>query len=167
MALELTGKLAFTAKCSIVDNNGVQYATAMHAYVACMIASNQSIRLCLQWEDPLEVHKLMGLARLRKDWQNTRELILRKVLRKKFLTRAMAQKLVDTGSEELVFVNHRCEHYLGKCQCRRCQGEGDNAVGRIMMEIRQYLVEQEGMRPTGTKIIRSGVFYSAAEIAGV
>ena len=77
------------------------------------------------------------------------------------------QKLVDTGSEELVFVNHRCEHYLGKCQCRRCQGEGDNAVGRIMMEIRQYLVEQEGMRPTGTKIIRSGVFYSAAEIAGV
>ena len=139
----------------------------MHAYVSTLIRADQSIRMLLQLEDPWTVHGLLFLCHLRPDWKQVQEKALRRILRKKFLTRSMAQKLVDTGTEELVYTNTRCELYLGRCVCKRCQGEGVNTVGRLMMELRDHLVEHEGMRPSGSRIIRSGVFYSAAEIAGV
>lgn len=49
----------------------------------------------------------------------------------------LARKLANTGSEEIVELNHWCDNYWGVCNCRKCDGKlGENRLGKILMDVR-------------------------------
>lgn len=80
--------------------------------------------------------KLGRHVRLRTDWEDVKLHWMSTVLLAKFSDMELRQKLLDTGTQELVEDNHWNDTYWG-----RCNGVGENHLGQILMRIRQMAQE--------------------------
>lgn len=116
-----------------------RYPTAEHAYQAAKTtnpAEREAFRLC---KAPGLVKKMARMVTLRPEWKADPDFRLRvmdAVVRKKFAEHPdLAAKLVATGDEELVEDNWWGDTYWG-----RCNGVGENHLGRILMRVRSELV---------------------------
>lgn len=78
---------------------------------------------------------------MRNDWPQVKEPIMRQLVRAKFTQNEdMAEKLLRTGSEEIVEDNYWHDNIWGDCTCGKCHDRvGQNLLGKILMEIRQEL----------------------------
>ena len=68
--------------------------------------------------------------------------ILRDLLRVKFADPDLRTQLLATGDEELVEGNRWHDRYWGRCYCDKCGGTGQNALGTLLMQIRDELRQQ-------------------------
>lgn len=84
------------------------------------------------------IAKRMGrTVKLRPDWEEVKLRIMTNLVRTKFLQNpALGDKLLATGDEELIEGNHWGDTFWGVCR-----GEGENHLGRILMEVRKFLRE--------------------------
>lgn len=62
--------------------------------------------------------------------------LMRDLLRQKFTDPDLRQRLITTGSEELVEINFWHDLYWGRCVCHKCGGCGRNMLGVLLMAIR-------------------------------
>lgn len=84
---------------------------------------------------PSESKKLGRTVRLRNDWEKVKINIMKEVLFYKFTQHEdLAEKLVNTGDEELVEGNWWHDTFWGICN-----GKGENHLGKLLMEIRKTL----------------------------
>jgi ribA/ribD-fused uncharacterized protein len=85
---------------------------------------------------PGEAKRLGRKVLLRPDWEDVKIDVMRKCLKLKFLygTR-LADKLVATHPHELVEGNYWGDTFWGVCD-----GEGENWLGRLLMERRDQLM---------------------------
>lgn len=94
---------------------------------------------CIREEDrvkfmrigPYDAKKLGKTMELRADWAEVKEQFMREILAIKFRLPEMRKKLLETGTMELVEYNYWGDTYWGICR-----GEGENHLGKILMEIR-------------------------------
>lgn len=79
--------------------------------------------------------KILGRqVKLRSDWEEVKDQIMYEVVKEKFRTYALGTKLLATGDQELVEGNWWGDTYWGVCK-----GVGQNKLGKILMQVRDFI----------------------------
>ncbi|MBZ0306306.1 MAG: NADAR family protein [Anaerolineae bacterium] len=76
---------------------------------------------------------------LRRDWESVKDDIMRKAVLRKFLTHADIRAVLLATDEEDIVENAPSDYYWG-CGA---DGSGQNKLGKILMEVRTVLKNQE------------------------
>lgn len=93
---------------------------------------------------PNEAKKLGRKISLRPDWEDIKFDVMRAVIHNKFKENPeLAEKLIETGNEELVEGNTWHDNIYGNCTCSKCKNiVGKNMLGKILMEEREQLKKE-------------------------
>jgi len=106
------------------------------------ILANQSINSRYHWQKQLSdtIHEYQKLGiKTRPDWEKAKVFVMRLVLRLKFQTdKHCKQVLLSTGDAQLVEDSPH-DYYWG----RGSKGNGTNMLGKLLMEIRSEIMEEE------------------------
>ena len=114
--------------------NGEVYPTAQHAYQA-MKSLDRDVRITMSvCPSAVEARRYGRKIKLRPDWEEVKVDFMYKVLKAKFENPQLAQRLKDTGDEELIDENTRGDTFWGVCK-----GEGQNMHGKLLMKVRAEL----------------------------
>lgn len=111
-----------------------EYPTVEHAYQASKSvdpAYRKSVAACVT---PAMAKAMGRRARLREDWDEIKPDMMYYLLEQKFKKEPLRSKLLATGDVELIEGNYWNDTYWGVCR-----GEGQNVLGRLLMEIRGEL----------------------------
>lgn len=122
------------AAVSIYD---VKYPSVEHAYQAMKSTDTEYQKQILSCTSPSEAKKLGAFATLRPDWDNVKIDFMRYLVWEKFSKHEnLKKRLLDTGTAELVEGNHWGDVFWGVCK-----GQGQNWLGRILMDTRALLAK--------------------------
>lgn len=104
-------------------------------------ATNDEDRnLILSASSPGVAKKLGKRIALRPDWDEVKDEIMQNLIISKFTSdRVLANKLLQTGTMELIESNYWNDTYWGICKCPEHMGEGENKLGKILMSVRDEL----------------------------
>lgn len=120
--------------CNIIFEND-RYETSEHAYQAAKTLDKNYRGIIANCVSPHLAKKMGKRIELRSDWEEVKIPIMETILREKFASGTpLAQKLLDTGDEELVEGNWWGDKFWGVCD-----GVGENNLGKLLMKIRNEL----------------------------
>lgn len=105
-----------------------------HAYQAAKTLVPAEQAAILAAPTPGAAKRLGRRVTLRPDWNAIRVDVMRRLVAEKFRDPALAQRLRETGDAELVEGNYWGDTFWGVCR-----GQGENWLGRILMEVRSTL----------------------------
>lgn len=140
MICSFTGRYNFLSNfypCSIY-HCGIRYPSVEHAYQAAKTFDKKMRKKIARFRTAGAAKKAGRLVELRKDWEDIKLHVMNALLLEKFHDKELAQRLIDTGDQELVEGNTWGDKYWGKCD-----GEGENHLGKLLMRVRQYLTMTE------------------------
>lgn len=124
-----------------VSFEGESYKSVEHAYVAAKTL-NRAMRFEVAACPTAGVAKKMGKTMpLRPDWTQVRLEIMENLLRQKFSHPEFAEKLLNTGEQEIVEGNVWHDNFFGSCVCETCGNKGENNLGKLLMKIRGELIQ--------------------------
>lgn len=114
--------------------NGEMYPSAEHAFQASK-SLDKDVRLGMSVCRSAKEAKQAGrLINLRLDWEDVKVDVMYNILRAKFADPELAQKLRDTGDEELIEENNWGDTFWGVCK-----GKGKNMLGNLLMKVRKEI----------------------------
>lgn len=114
--------------------DGLVYPSTENAYHAAKTLDKEERRKFLNIS-PGSAKSLGRKVVLRADWDSFRLLVMKEITAQKFMKGSfLAEKLIATGNQELVEGNNWNDIFWGKCN-----GFGQNHLGRILMERRDFL----------------------------
>lgn len=118
--------------------DGMSYPTVEHAYQAAKTFDVRE-RVRIQHADtPNEAKKLGRKSTLRNDWEEVKDEVMYKLLRQKFRQHpTLSHQLLETGDQELIEGNWWGDRYWGMCK-----GQGQNMLGKLLMQVRTELQER-------------------------
>ncbi len=138
--------------------DGDEYQSALAAFEAARIL-NRADRVsfvawnCKPWEARRK-GKAIPAAWLRPNFEEVQDDIMLEIQRAKFSWPEVRKVLLSTGGAELVYGNYIHDNYWGTCLCheapasklkygigRHCTGNGDDRLARILMRVRQDLLD--------------------------
>lgn len=103
-----------------------------HAYQALKTVDPAERDRVAQAETPGQAKRLGDELTVRADWAEVRVPLMKLCVRSKFIQHGqLAARLLATGQALLIEDNHWGDHFWGVCD-----GEGENQLGRILMEVR-------------------------------
>lgn len=118
-----------------IEYKGKVYPTLEHAYQAAKTLEESWRERIRGAESAGKAKKLGRRAPQREDWETLKIPVMRTLLQLKFAPdTALARQLLDTGREELVEGNTWGDKFWGVCN-----GEGQNKLGELLMEVRDDL----------------------------
>lgn len=117
----------------VVYFDGRQYPSSENAYMAAKTL-NKEQRKIFETVLPYEAKKLGREIALRPDWNDVKFSIMYDILLSKFTNMNLRNKLLSTGDKYLQEANWWFDKIWGVCQ-----GEGENNLGKMLMEIRAKL----------------------------
>lgn len=127
---------------SPVALDGQTFPTVEHAYQAAKNPSTFYRAMILSERQPAGARSRGRRVPLRKDWSEVRVSVMRDLLAQKFaLGSYLSTKLIDTGLQELIEGNTWGDTFWGVFN-----GEGENWLGRLLMERRMLLRLGEAYR---------------------
>jgi ribA/ribD-fused uncharacterized protein len=132
-----TGHNKFLSNFSLdsVSYCGILYPTSEHAYQAAK-TEDESLRrfVATQLETPAAAKNWGKRVKLRKDWEAIKVNIMREIVWLKFKQNASIRlELLETEGIPLIEGNTWGDTFWGTCQ-----GKGENHLGKILMEVRNY-----------------------------
>lgn len=117
--------------------DGITYPTVEHFYQAMKTINADERAKILAASTPAQAKSLGGKVKLRKNWKEIQADVMMKALRAKFEQNPeLKKKLIDTGDAKLIEGNNWGDKFWGQVN-----GEGQNWLGRYLMEIRKELME--------------------------
>jgi ribA/ribD-fused uncharacterized protein len=138
-----------------IEHQGIKYPTVEHYYVAMKVKGDQMIdgRFYPQPDvrEMISMIKTPGDAkrfgrnkiRLRKDWNDVKLEVMNWTIREKFKDPKLKEMLLSTEGEELVDGTNWHDVFWGVCSCPKCNGSGENNLGKILMKVRDELTTKE------------------------
>ncbi len=114
------------------------YPTTEHAFQAAKTLDKEARLPFKDWHITPGQAKRMGRKLvLRHDWGQVKNDVMLIVVKAKFTPGTkLADRLLATGSEELVEGNSWHDNYWGICSCDKCGSGGQNMLGLILMLVR-------------------------------
>jgi len=85
---------------------------------------------------PFEAKRVGRRCKLSADWDEIKIKVMEYTLRIKFEKGTSWYKKLMATDGEIVEWNNWHDTFWGKCICRRCKGEGENNLGKLLMKIR-------------------------------
>lgn len=120
-----------------VTLDGITYPSTENAY--------QAAKTIVESERKQFVFITAGQAKragrtitIRADWDNVKLSIMEELTRQKYASEPLKTKLLNTGSREIQEGNTWGDTFWGICK-----GKGANNLGKIIMKIRQELINQK------------------------
>lgn len=119
----------------------ILYSTLEQAYQAAKTHDVEAKKKIAATQRPDWAKRMGKRLKLREDWDDVKLGIMRELLNLKFQDEKLALKLIATGDAMLVEGNHWHDNYWGSCTCEKCAGKGQNHLGKLLMEIREKLLQ--------------------------
>lgn len=116
---------------SKIEVDGKDYATVEHAFQALKTDNPTEREIVRSARTPGQAKKLGRRVTLRPDWDTARIGVMKMLLEKKFSDKVLRAELLATGDAELVEGNYWNDRFWGVCR-----GQGQNWLGKLLMEIR-------------------------------
>jgi ribA/ribD-fused uncharacterized protein len=111
---------------------GVVYPTSEHAFQAAKSTDPTMRAEFAKMVSPGMAKRYGNAIQLRPDWEDVKVQVMRDVLADKFARHPfIAKALLATGDAELIEGNTWDDKFWGVCD-----GEGENYLGRLLMELR-------------------------------
>jgi hypothetical protein len=131
-----TGKYHFLSNfhLSDVSYDGVVYPTVEHAYQAAKTVDLEERKKISECRTPGQAKRLGKKLTLRENWDGMKLDVMKELLVKKFKAGPLKEALIDTRHLHLIEGNKWNDTYWGMCN-----GEGENHLGRLLMEVRADL----------------------------
>jgi len=111
------------------------FSSVEHAYQAYKTLDESARELIRKSKTPQEAKKLGRCVQIRPDWVDVRVPLMCSFLTQKFENPFLQHMLIETGDAQLVHNNSWNDKFWGVCR-----GEGENWLGRLLMEIRSDLI---------------------------
>jgi ribA/ribD-fused uncharacterized protein len=119
--------------CKIVYG-GLEYPSSENAYQAAKTL-NPEIKLELSMITPSKSKQVSKTLEVRSDWDEVKRQIMFDICLDKFTRNPeLGTKLIETGDKYLEETNHWKDIYWGVCD-----GQGQNNLGKILMDIRNII----------------------------
>lgn len=119
----------------VVFYDGINYPSAEHAFQAAKTLNAYDRALIKECPNPGKAKRMGREVTLRPNWEDIKVDIMYEVLREKFKRNPLKQKLMDTGTEELVEGNNWNDKEWGVVN-----GKGKNKLGKVLMRVREELI---------------------------
>jgi len=111
------------------------YSTVEHAYQAAKTLDLETRKMFQRQSVSAAVAKRLGRGLvIREDWEGLKMEVMRSLLIQKFTNTHLTDLLISTGDMEIIEGNWWGDTFWGVCK-----GEGQNHLGRLIMEIRSTL----------------------------
>ncbi|MCM3884178.1 NADAR family protein [Frankia sp. R82] len=123
---------------------GRTYPTVEHAFQCMKTVDARQREWVLSAPTPTEAKARGRKVQIRDGWDEIRHQVMTEAVRAKFTNPHLANLLVETGDRLLVEGNTWHDNVWGDCFCGRpaCAAEGQNHLGKILMQIRYELGRQ-------------------------
>ena len=132
-----------------IKYDGILYRNSEAAYQAQKCA-NQADRKQFETLNATEAKKLGRTVTLRKDWEDIKVKVMREIVSEKFSqNQDLREKLISTGDEYLEEGNDWGDRIWGTVQ-----GQGQNLLGKILMETREREIEKNNNNVKPTHLIK-------------
>ena len=115
---------------------GMQFPSVENAYQAAKITSGGN-RVPFTTISPGQAKRRGNKLKLRPDWESVKISIMRDLLEKKFQNKALRALLIATGKISIEEGNTWGDTFWGICK-----GVGENHLGKLLMEIREKMVQR-------------------------
>lgn len=127
------------------EYEGILFPTSEHAYQASksLIIEERKTFLLPQNKEPGKAKHLGRKLTLRPHWDGIKNDVMLVIVQDKFNRHLdIRQKLIDTAPAELIESNFWHDKWYGVCTCEKCNGKGLNWLGRILMKVREDLINK-------------------------
>ena len=115
----------------------IEYRTSEHAYQAAKTDSLEHRLEVAAATTPMEAKRLGRKWKAKSNWDKIKNDVMLFWVREKFKDPMLAQLLLNTGDADIVEVNHHGDQYWGTDIFL----EGENWLGKILMQVRSELAE--------------------------
>ena len=119
--------------------SGREWPSSEHAYQAEKTTFRNEKLAIMRCSTPGQAKRQGNnrqLTTLREDWGIRKHAVMFGILRAKFSDDALRSMLSGTGEAILIEGNHWHDNYWGVCWCDKCPGNGQNILGRQLMQVR-------------------------------
>lgn len=112
-----------------------------HFFQAAKMLSTIQYQEILNAPTPGKAKRLGRKYPIRPDWDYRRTFVMREALESKFEDSELRGLLLETGRAILIEGNTWHDNYWGDCKCGgpNCAAKGNNALGKLLMMIRDEL----------------------------
>ena len=117
---------------------GMRFSSVEHAFQAAKPNDLETRELFMIVPTAKEAKSFGRQVKLREDWESVKVDIMEMLLRQKFARPALREQLLNTQDSILINGNNYGDTFWGVCK-----GEGQNQLGRLLMKIRQEIIEEE------------------------
>ena len=117
---------------------GMRFSSVEHAFQAAKTNDLETRELFMIVPTAKEAKSFGRQVKLREDWESVKVDIMEMLLRQKFARHALREQLLNTQDSILINGNNYGDTFWGVCK-----GEGQNQLGRLLMKIRQEIIEEE------------------------
>ena len=117
---------------------GMGFPSVEHAFQAAKTNDLETRELFMIVPTAKEAKSFGRQVKLREDWESVKVDIMEMLLRQKFARPALREQLLNTQDSILINGNNYGDTFWGVCK-----GEGQNQLGRLLMKIRQEIIEEE------------------------
>lgn len=117
------------------------WSTVEHAFQASKSRNPYYVEIIRKAKFPAIAKKIGRKVVLREGWEEIKIPLMTELVLLKFEQNLdLKNKLLSTGSAELVEGNYWHDNFWGNCFCSKCKNvKGQNVLGTILMEVREYL----------------------------
>ena len=117
---------------------GMRFPSVEHAFQAAKTNDLETRKLFMIAPTAKEAKRFGRQVKLRKDWDSVKVNVMEMLLRQKFARTSLREQLLSTEDSMLIEGNNHGDTFWGVCQ-----GIGENYLGRLLMKIRQEIIEEE------------------------
>lgn len=129
--------------CPVLGADDIIYPSSEHSYMSCKNDIREDHLKLASLKTAREARNFGQTIVLRPNWDNLKYGYMKRVLQDKFTRNPhLGKKLLETGDRQLVENGSWHDLYWGICSCEKHQGEGKNALGQILEEIRNELKDK-------------------------
>jgi len=141
-----------------IEHRGIVYPSVEHYYVAMKVTEIQLLNgiyyTAADFREMIskvvlagDVKKIGQRVKVRSDWEEKKLQFMNFAVGEKFKDEELSEMLLSTGDLDLIEGNFWHDNFYGKCFCPKCNGSGENHLGKILMKTREELKLQNS-RPS-------------------
>lgn len=114
---------------------GFNCPTLEHAYQMAKCSDWKEMVWVLKAETPGQAKRRGQKVKIREDWEESKILVMKVLIERKFSNPELAAKLLATGDAQLIEGNHWGDRFWGQSPV----GNGENWLGKLLMKQRDKL----------------------------